>query len=104
MVLREKWMVDAFQERFGGTVTVVKSRSENHSTYYKWCGSGATTQAFVDEVGPYLRLKSSQAALARDFLAEKRLQGNQPVSDERYQKYEQAFEEMKRLNERGSGK
>lgn len=104
LTIREKNIVEAMQERFGGTVVLQKSYSDNHSPYYKWQITGLGAQKVAWMLEPHLIAKKSQAKLLQAFQAEKVVNGNKPVTDERYEFYGKCFDMMKVLNKRGVGK
>jgi hypothetical protein len=104
MTMREKEIVETFQSRFGGTVNLQASRSEKHSAYWKWQVTGLGAQAFAWSLEPHLILKKPQAQLINEFQAQKVLNGNKPVTDERYEFYDKCFQDMKLLNKKGVGK
>lgn len=104
MTLREKVIVDHFCYRFGGTVNKMKSRSEKHSDYWHWRITGKNVADFATGMMGHLHMKRDQAIVAASFQREKGLQGNQPISDERYQLYQDYYEQMKSLNAKGVGK
>ncbi len=104
IVMREKHILEAIQERFGGKVTNVKNRSENHSPYFEWRLGGVASAEFAQEISDKLIAKRKQAELIAAFQAEKNANGNQPLPDSRYEFYGQCYAQMKVLNAKGVGK
>lgn len=104
IVMREKSIIDGLQEMFGGTVRQVKKRSENHSDYWEWHLGGKESVLFCERMKDKLIAKTAQCQILLDFMAEKTINGNQPLSDSRYKFYGQCYDKMKSLNAKGTGK
>lgn len=104
IALREKEILEVFQQRFGGTLRQLPKRSPKHSTYYMWRITGESVVRFVDEIGPYLVLKRQHAELAAEFQAFKREHGNKPLTKEEYDVQLSFFNRMRELNKKGVGK
>jgi hypothetical protein len=102
--IRERHIVEALADKYGGTVTVARARKETHSDSWHWQTTGKNSKAFAEDVLPHLLAKDKQATLIISFQAEKNLNGNRPLPDTRYAFYEKAFAEMKKLNLKGVGK
>jgi len=99
--MRDKIIIDSLAETYGGTVRKYSPRRETHSTTYKWIVTGKKAQDFAKSIEPYLIAKNKQAKVVIDFQDEKNLNGNRPLSDERYTKYGTLYEELKFLNKKG---
>lgn len=104
LVMRERYIIEAIQDRFGGTIRQVKKRSENHSDYWEWHLGGRDSVIFCEAMKDKLIAKARQAQLIIDFQAAKAENGNRPVPDERYAFYGECYEKMKTLNAKGVGK
>lgn len=102
--MREKSIVDLFLHHFGGTVRECKPQNKNCSVTYRWRCSGPTAQNFAQTVLPWLRGKTKTAKLLIKFQEEKNLNGNQPLSLQRYCFYETCFDAFSALNKKGIGK
>ncbi|QNN99113.1 LAGLIDADG endonuclease [Streptomyces phage Faust] len=104
ITMRDKQIIEALAEQFGGTATLVKKRSDKHSDYYAWRVTGKNALAFAESIEPYLIGKKDQAQLIIGFQNEKILNGNQPLPDSRYEFYTSCYAKMRELNTKGVGK
>lgn len=102
--MRDKSIVQLFLNAFGGTIREYKSKNKNHSTTYKWRCSGPTAQNFAKTILPWLIGKRKHAKLLLKFQEQKNLNGNQPLSNDRYSFYENCFDAFSELNKKGIGK
>jgi hypothetical protein len=102
--MREKDLIELFLQNFGGTIREYKPKNKNHSITYKWRCSGPTAQNFAQTILPWLRGKTKQAKLLIEFQEQKNLNGNQPISPQRYCFYEKCFTTFSALNKKGIGK
>jgi len=102
--MREKFLVEELQEMFGGKIYQYTPKNPKHSITYKWIVVGRECYNFSTKIEKYLLAKNKQASLIISFQTEKNLNGNKPLSDERYETYIRNYEEMKKLNKRGIGK
>lgn len=102
--IREKHIVESLKSRYGGSIRLNKARKESHSDSWHWQTTGMNSKLFAESVLPYLRCKKEQAQTIILFQEEKILNGNKPLTDERYNFYEDCWESMKVLNTKGVGK
>lgn len=105
MTVREGWLLERVQAQFGGTVREQRSRSDEHSTYFKWHLSGTRQLIpFLEAVIPFLLLKQAQATLALDLAVRQNGGSNRPISDDEWQWRERAYLRMRELNRKGRDK
>ena len=101
MSLKERVVLEALKQRWGGTVVEQKSRSENHAPYFRWQVTGEGAREFAEDVGPNMVIKKARAALAVSFQVAKGSKGNRPSTDSEYDEQTQMYNQMKKLNEKG---
>lgn len=102
--IRELSIIESLQETFGGKIYTTKPSSIKHSVTYRWCIFGNDCTKFCNNILPFLLAKKAQAELIIKFQEEKRINGNKPLTDERYMFYFECYDKMKKLNKRGIGK
>lgn len=104
LAMREKSLITALQETFGGSVREKISTNPKHSNYYYWelCGNGCLD--FASKLLPYLKAKRKQAEIAIAFQTTKQTLGNKALTDEEYWWYERLHRQMKKSNQKGVGK
>lgn len=103
LVIRERFILDYLQKKYGGTVRLQKRYKESHSPTYRWRITGNNVLNFVANIKHALRLKVEQAQEVYDFQYLKS-QTKGPISDFHYERYQSYYDRMKRLNLRGVGK
>lgn len=104
LVMRERYIIEWIQNLFGGSIYTIKPKSEKHSIAYRWTGVGETTLKLARTILPYLKAKKNQAKLAIEFQELKHIHKNKPVPDNTYKRYEEIFDELKLLNQKGCNK
>lgn len=104
LVIREKHIVEELCKLYGGTIRQEKPRKNTWSTTYKWRCSGNAAKRFAEIIFPWLRCKKKQAELLIKFQQEKTINGNKPLTDQRYEFYTSSFKEFSILNKKGIGK
>jgi hypothetical protein len=97
-------VIDWLAETFGGTSKTRKKRG-NRKAQKVWTLNGPKASVFLQQVLPYLKVKSPAALLAIDFQSKRygnpRMKG---ISQEEWNRRDSLYWELKSLNYRGQGK
>ena len=102
VTITEKYICDGFENEFGGYVRKFgKPKKANHSQYYIWNLTGPKIMEFCDKLLPILTIKRERAELIKEFQIIKSSVGNQPISDEVYDKTVELYNKFRELNKRG---
>ncbi len=64
---RNKEMLEALRETYGGKIYEIKSKSDKHSAYYNWVISCGLAADVLRDVLPHMIVKFRQAELALIF-------------------------------------
>lgn len=102
VTITEKYICDGLAEEFGGYVRKHgKPRKANHNEYYIWNLTGPKIIEFCDKLLPILTIKKERAILIKEFQTIKSSVGNQPISDDVYEKTVELYTRFRQLNKRG---
>lgn len=104
LVIRERFILEALESMFGGTIREQTSRNIKHNPYYRWRITGHEVLIFALYIKKYVRLKQKQANTVIQFQYLKGMAENKPLTDWQYSEYSRYYEELRLLNERGTGK
>lgn len=101
LVMRDRRLVYAMKQTFGGSIRPLRSTSRRHAQYYSWdvCGEGVA--AFASRIGRFLVAKRRQAILANAFQAFKRQNTNRPNTAVRVRRLDSYYCRMRHLNRKG---
>lgn len=102
IAMKERALVKALSDQWGGCFLNQTSRSDKHAPYYRWVVTGEGAATFAARIGPLLQVKRRQAALVERFQSIKRLNSkNAPLTDRQYARLERMWLRMKIMNKRG---
>jgi hypothetical protein len=101
ITMRDRVLICALQETFGGSVRQCKNNSPKHAEYYSWDVCGEEVVLFVDAIAEHLIIKKPQAKHAKRFQEYKRQNKNQPNTPDRVSNLEYFHEYMKSMNQKG---
>ena len=101
ITMRDKPVLEKIQDIYGGSLRLSAAATDKHAEYWSWDVCGQEASAFAIMVGPRLLIKQRQADLVIRFQGYKAENKNRPCSDERWDRYEELHQEMKRLNKKG---
>lgn len=100
LTIREREIVEALRERFGGTVSETKATA-THAAYFRWSVFGEQASDFAIIIGPSLHVKQERAALVVAFQKLKREGRNRPASSARVEKLSAFYEALRVANRKG---
>lgn len=101
ITMREREPLQLFIDQYGGKLTDIKGRGENHNDYFEWKCNGNRLRRICEEFSGALVVKVSQISIIKDFMELQKKTGNQPVSDENYSEQEKLYWLMRKANKRG---
>ena len=108
LVIRERFIVEAFEETFGGRVALDRPSTEKHSSYWRWFASGVIASDFCKIISQYMHLKRKQAEILIEFqeakLAKVKESSYTKLSDSEYENYTRLYRLMRETNQKGVGK
>lgn len=99
--IREEFLVNELQKKYGGSKVHKRPRSENHSDMFMWKLKGEAVLPFCKEMEGRLLLKESQRRLVEDFLSIRKGKNSSPITDEEVEKQEIVRQAMQDSNKRG---
>lgn len=105
--MAHKKTTELLQDTFGGTIKLEgRSKYPNAQPIYRWCLNRTDEVLnFLDQVTPFVRVKSRQIKLAYEWIeTKKRVLSQKPtkLSDEEIQRREDMFSKMHEFNAVGA--
>lgn len=100
--MRERHIIQALSDAYGGKVRFERKRNPNHSNTWRWTIGDRKAEAFLNQIKDKLMAKRAQAEIAVHFSQNKPRGGRRSELQRLIQ--EDCWHEMRRLNQRGVGK
>lgn len=69
VVMREKWLMEALQRQYGGSVWAGERRQPQYAPVARWRIGDRKAGAFLRECQPFLKAKREQSMIALHFLS-----------------------------------
>lgn len=104
LCMREKSMICALQNYYGGSVRPIKARKIQHSQAWQWTITCKNLDQFCYSMENKLKCKGAQLKVIRKFRNAAKKAANLKMTDKRYKVYENCHAELSLLNKKGVGK